>query len=146
MVTSSKSLVSITGRMPWLVGIFLMFAFPVCAQPSSLRSPDGKYEATLAVKGPGEVHYQVKEVETGRIVLTTTAQYPTANDVKDGMVSPDSKEFVAVYHYGHGGPHSWIRIWDLETCKRVPPDTKCEPVRSERKDGWIRDVSFIFKK
>lgn len=136
MVISSKSPVSIMGRMPLLVWIFLMFAFSACAQDSPLRSSDGKYQAELVGSG-NDWHYQVKKVETGEVVLTTHAQYPTPNDVKAGMFSPDSKEFAAAYHYGHKGPYTWIGVWDFKTGKRV---------RAEERDGWIRNISFVFKK
>jgi hypothetical protein len=90
------------------------------------------------VGASGDVHYQVKEVATDRIILTTTAQYPTPNDVKTGQFSPDSKEFAAAYHYSHTGKHTWIGIYSLETGQHV---------RTEQKNGeWTSDLSWVFKK
>jgi len=138
MGTRSRSIVSRTGLMPALVGIVLVYALSVWAQAggASLRSPDGKYQAILVGSG-NDVHYQVKDVDTDRVVLTTTAQYRTPNDVKIGLFSPDSKEFGAAYHYGHSGSYTWIGIWRLEDGNLV---------HTERKNGWITDIASVFKK
>lgn len=135
MVTQHQSLVSLTGPRSVFVGLVLVLALSVCAQ-SSERSPDGKYQA-IEVRSGNDVHYQVKEVNTDRVVLTTTAQYRTPNDVKAGMFSPDSKEFAAAYHYSHAGNYTWIGVWSLETGNVV---------RTERKNGWTTDIASVFKK
>jgi hypothetical protein len=83
------------------------------------RSPNGKYEAA-AVRGEnGGSHFQVKEVEGGRVVLTTSAQYETPNDVKAGKFSADSTKLAAAYHYGHAGQYTWVGLWSLKTGERV---------------------------
>ncbi len=103
--------------------------------PSWPRSPDGKYQADQVALENGE-HYQVKEIGTGRIVMTTHAQYETLNDVKAGLFSPDSKKIAAAYHYGHEGGYTWVGIWDIETGSLV--DTK-------RQSGWTTDIYWVFR-
>lgn len=110
---------------PLVLGLLISAA---CGQSASLRSPDERYEATLV----GDLHYRVKDVQSGKVLLTTHAQYPTANDVKTGAFSADSKRFCATYHYGHRGGYSWIGSWEIETGKRVG---------DEEKSGWTRTIS-----
>ena len=103
------------------------------------RSPDGKFEATLVRPEPAAVHYQVKEVATGHVVLVTHGEYPTPNDVKAARFSKDSTRFAAAYHYGHlpGQPYTWIGVWRLSDGKLV---------REERLDGFqttIPDSVFL---
>lgn len=98
------------------------------------RSADGNYEAKRVGSG-SNVHYQIRETRTGRVALTTTAEFSTPNDVKAGMFSPDSKLFAAVYHYGHAGGYTWVGVWSLDTGMRV---------RFETKPGWTMDASFVF--
>jgi len=105
-------------------------------QSTGFRSPDKRYEAVKVGVG-AEIHYQVKEIETDRIVLTTHAEYSTPNDVKAGTFSPDSKKFAAAYHYGHAGSYTWIGIWDIKTGSLQ---------RTERKPGWTTDIYSIFNK
>ena len=137
MGTRSNSTVFRMGFLSGLVGLGLLVAWSVWAQAGALQSPDKKYQA-IQVSSGNDVHYQVKEADTDRVVLTTTAQYATPNDVKAGLFSPDSKEFAAAYHYGHEGRYTWIGIWALETGKLV---------RTERKNGeWTRDLASVFKK
>lgn len=132
MITRRQGLVALAGVLPVLMAIGLGCALAVWAQ-DALRSPDGKYEAVPV----GSRHYQVQELETKRVVCTTSAQYPTPNDVKAGMFSPDAKEFAAAYHYGHKGSYTWIGVWSLANGQRV---------RAEEKQGWTTDLSSIFKK
>lgn len=136
MGTQSDRMVFRTSFLSGLVGLALLFAGSVWAQSGALLSPDKKYQA-IQVGSGDDVHYQVKEVDTERVVLTTTAQYRTPNDVKAGLFSLDSKEFAAGYHYGHEGKYTWLGIWNLETGQRV---------RTERKSGWTRDLASVFKK
>ncbi|UCD71820.1 MAG: hypothetical protein JSW70_02170 [Syntrophobacterales bacterium] len=106
-------------------------------ETSEFRSPDGRYEAVKVGTGAG-LHYQIKEIDTDRIVLTTHAQYDTPNDVKMGKFSQDSKEFAAAYHYGiKTGYYSWtwIGIWDIATGKLL---------RTENLPGWAPDIDLIF--
>ena len=136
MGTRHSSVWALTGQRLWLVGLCLLVACAVFAQSGGLRSPDGKYQA-IQVGAGSDRHYQIKEVETDRVVLTTQAQYRTPNDVKAGLFSADGKEFAAAYHYGHEGSYTWIGIWSLETGQLV---------RTERKSGWTRDLASVFKK
>jgi len=99
-------------------------------------SPDGKYEA-VRVASRGSAHYRVKEIATGRIVLTTHAQHSWPNDVKAGRFSPDSKEIAAAYCYAHEGKYTWVGIWNIQTGNLV--DTK-------RPHGWTDDIHWIFDK
>ena len=78
----------------------------------------------------------VRDVSANRTVVRTFAEFPTPNDVKAGLFSPDSKEFAAAYHYSHDGNYTWVGIWDLETGKLS---------RKVRLEGWIRDLSPVFK-
>ena len=91
-----------------------------------LHSPDGKYGATR-IRHQGGFHFQVGEVESGRVVFTTHGQYSTPNNVKTGRFSPDSTNFAAAYHYGHAGNYTWVGIWSLKTERRI---------RSKRLSGW----------
>lgn len=136
MGTRNYSWRSFTGQRLLLVGVCLLVAVAVLAQSGGLRSPDGKYQAVQVGTG-SDRHYQVKEVGTDRVVLTTQAQYRTPNDVKTGLFSPDGKEFAAAYHYGHEGTYTWIGIWSLETGQLA---------RTERKSGWTTDLASVFKK
>ncbi len=122
-----------TRRWPALIGSSTRFPYSSFAQ--TLKSKDGKYEAKAipSVKDAKDVHYEVREIPSGRLVLRTFAQYPTANDVKGGGFSTDSKKFAAAYHYGHDGGYTWIGIWSVETGKLEGP-----PVRVE---GWSSDVT-----
>ena len=137
MVTYSQNFLSITGHAPlyaFLVGLCLLFAPAVFAQSNLPPSSDGKYEAVRVGSGD-DVHFQVKEVKTGRVVLTTYAQYP-GNKVKAGVFSPDAKEFAAAYHYGHDGNYTWIGIWSLETGKLL---------RTKKEKDFLRELSPVFK-
>lgn len=136
MGTRHSSVRSLMGQRLGLVGLCLLVTCVVFAQSGGLRSPDGKYQA-MQVGAGSDQHYQIKEVGTERVVLTTQAQYRTPNDVKAGLFSADGKEFAAAYHYGHEGSYTWIGIWSLETGQLV---------RTERKSGWTRDVASVFKK
>lgn len=103
--------------------------------PSWPQSPDGKYQGVLASLGSSGKHYQIKEVGTGRIVMTTNAQYETENDVKAGLFYSDSRKIAAAYHYSHEGQYTWVGIWDIETGNQI--DTK-------RKTGWTTDLYWVF--
>ncbi len=105
--------------------------------PAWPRSPNGKYQGVRVALGNGDEHYQVKEIGTGRLVMTTHAQYKTPNDVKAGLFSPDSNKIAAAYHYGHEGNYTWVGVWDIETGNLV--DTK-------RKSGWTTDIYWVFNK
>lgn len=122
--TESKPVVSsVTVISPWKDKI-------------KFHSPDGRYGAVIVGEG-NDRHYELREIETGRIVLTTHAQYSTPNEVKAGIFSPDSKKFAAAYHYGHEGGYTWIAIWDIESGGLS---------RSERKSGWTTDIESMFGK
>lgn len=93
-------------------------------------SPDGRYRAEKVCCW----HYQVIEISTGRVVLTTHAQY-SGNDVKAGGFSADSKKFAAAYHYGHAGGYTWIGVWSTETGNFL---------YSKRKSGWTTSLCGVF--
>ncbi|MEF8733258.1 MAG: hypothetical protein V5B40_15555 [Candidatus Accumulibacter meliphilus] len=104
----------------------------------SIRSPNGKFEArAVPSSDPKDVHYEVKEVPSGRVIVTTFAQFKTPNDVKAGAFSEDSKRFAAAYHYGHDGTYTWIGVWNLETGK-----LQGDPLRSK---GFTTDVGAALK-
>lgn len=126
-------------RAAILVVSSLLIAYSPIACAQALRSPDGKYEAKPVPSGKDakDVHYEIRDVATGRLVLRTYAQYPTANDVKAGGFSLDSKRFAAAYHYGHDGNYTWIGVWSVETGK-----FSGSPIRL---DGWSRDVTTAFR-
>lgn len=108
-----------------------------CSKPSGqygFLSPDKRYEATRVKTSTG-IHYQLKGVDIGRVVLVTHAKYDTYNDVKAGIFSADSRKFAAAYHYGHKGSCTWIGIWDIETRALL---------RSVEKPDWIVDISWVF--
>lgn len=98
-----------------------------CSFPDSR---DGRYRAQATGGGP-DVHYQVTEITTGRVILTTHAQYSTPNDVKAGCFGPDSKRFAAAYHYSHDGNYTWIGVWSTDTGAFL---------YSERESGWIQTI------
>jgi hypothetical protein len=77
-------------------------------------SPDGKFCANKSGAG-NNIHYEVRETETDKVVFTTYAQYETPNDVKTRQFSSDSKKFAAAYHYSHDGSYTWIGVWSTET-------------------------------
>lgn len=98
-----------------------------------LSSADGRYEAIPVGQYPN-VHYEVRDRSSGNRLFTTHAQYKTPNDVKAGIFLFDSRLFAAAYHYGHDGGYTWIGIWDMEKKYRI---------QTRRKDGWVRDLSFL---
>ena len=111
-------------------------AFEAGAQPGALpelTSPDGRFGARKVEKEPGDIHYQVFEKATNRIRFTTTAQFATANDVKAGEFSRDSKLFAAYYHYS--GPYTWVGVWSTETGSRT---------YTKRLTGWVTRDPTIF--
>ena len=103
-----------------------------------MRSPNGQYTASAAPYSgqPNNVHYRVASSDgSNRVYFDTFAQYKTPNDVKVGMFSSDSRYFAAAYHYGHNGGYTWIGIWDINNQSLI---------RSVKKSGWIRDISWVF--
>jgi len=108
------------------------------SEPTSIvewafTSSDGRYGVRLIFNSG--VHYQVFEIQTGHLTLTTRAQHDTANDVKGGGFSPDNGRFAAVYHYGHEGNYTWIGVWSTETGQFL---------YSVRRSGWTSDLSGVF--
>jgi hypothetical protein len=80
-------------------------------------------------------HCQVTETATGRVTLTTWAQYSTPNAVKACQFSSDWRKLAAAYHYGHAGNYTWIGIWNTETGEFLDSRTEA---------GWTRDLSIVF--
>lgn len=101
-----------------------------------LRSPDGRYQA-ISLGDGADIHYQVIEISTRRVLLTTRAQYKTPNDVKTGTFSADSQEFAAAYHYGHEGRYTWIGVWSVSSGQMI---------REEKWSGWRTDICQAVKK
>ena len=134
MVSAPRRLMSSILSMLAMISIVLFSTQSILAQPT-VESPDRKYEATR-VGSDRELRYVVRDVSANRTVVRTFAEFPTPNDVKAGLFSPDSKEFAAAYHYSHDGNYTWVGIWDLETGKLS---------RKVRLEGWIRDLSPVFK-
>jgi len=99
------------------------------------RSPNGQYEAITVSIPDGSTHYQVIDVQTHAVKLTTTAQYSTANDVKDGAFSADSTRFAAAYYYSHAGLYTWVGIWNVESGDRIDVRTF---------DGWVGIPEDVF--
>lgn len=97
---------------------------------TSCLSPDKKYEATRIGN-----HYQIKEIETGRIIPTHD-QFKGDNDVKAGafVFSPNGKKFGAAYHYSHKGQYTWIGTWDLNTGNLLG---------EEERQGYVTDITSI---
>jgi hypothetical protein len=83
------------------------------------------------------MHYQVMDIATGNIVLTTWAQYTSRNNVKAGGFSPDSGKFAAAYHYGHQGSYTWIGVWSTQTGQFLYPVSK---------PGYTRSFDGVFDK
>jgi hypothetical protein len=97
-------------------------------------TPSPPYRAKRVSSDTG-VHYQVIEAETGRVTLTTWAQFSTPNDVKAGLFSSDWKTFAAAYHYGHEGGYTWIGVWSTETGGFL---------YSRRESGWTTSLGGVF--
>jgi hypothetical protein len=102
--------------------------------PTNTPTPIPPYTVAIVRTDTG-IHCQVKETKTGRVVLTTWAQYLTFNDVKDCRFSSDWRKFAAAYHYGHAGNYTWIGVWSTETGKFL--HSKTEP-------GWIGIPAGVF--
>ena len=143
-ITSISSIYLFSMALWLIVGVaFFLYTANVIAETDSsktvvcantCRSPDGKYEAVLA-----GIQYEIKEIKTGKVVLTTHDKFLGSNDVKGGafVFWPKSKTFRAVYHYGHKGPCTWIGTWDLKTGNLIG---------GEEKSGFIRDATSVLGK
>ena len=123
-------LTAMVGTTPWLRA-----AYGADQSETPFRSADGKYEASRV--GPkDDLHYEIKDVKSGDVIMKTRAEYPTPNVVKAGAFSPDSKSFAAAYHYSHEGGYTWIGVWKLETRALE---------RGERKPGITTDLHTVFR-
>lgn len=124
-------------RVAFFVVVISLFSVIItpCYGQLRFRSPDGKYEA-IQIGSGNDLHYKVIEIETGREVMVSHAQYKTPNDVKAAIFSSDSKKFAAAYHYGHRGGYTWIGIWGIKTGMLLD---------SKEKPGWTTDISSVFK-
>ena len=135
MVTPNRTIRPLACRIAMMFGLLLLLLHASCSSSGGFPdSPDGRYRATLAGNG-ADAHYEVREIETDRLVLTTRAQFITPNDAKAGGFSSDSRKFAAVYHYGHEGNYTWIGVWSTETG---------EFLYSRRKSGWTTSLSGVF--
>lgn len=94
---------------------------PPAATPHSFpESPDGRFRASST-----GINYQVVDLATGGVVLTTIDEYGETNEVQTAAFSADSTLFAAGYHYSHEGLYTWIGYWStssgaLVTSRRVP--------------------------
>lgn len=134
MLNTLRNAVSSTSVLLALSSIVLLSPQSILAQPT-VGSPDLRYEAMRVGSGK-DLHYVVRDVSTNRTVVRTFAEFPTANDVKAGFFSSDSKEFAAAYHYSHDGNYTWVGIWDLQSGKLS---------RTVRIESFVRDLSSVFK-
>ena len=110
----------------FVVAVFALLVLSACGSVAgqTLTSPDKRYRAEV-VRSNG-THYQVVEVASGRVVLTTSAQFSTPNDVKAGAFGTSAAgdvRFAAAYHYSHSGNYTWIGVWSLDG-KRVHSTTR----------------------
>ena len=101
----------------------------------TITSPDKHYRGEV-VRSNG-THYQIVEVATGRTLLTTSGQFPSANDVKGGAfgASPAGEpRFAAAYHYSHTGNYTWIGVWSMDG----------KLVHSTTRPEWTKEIGNVF--
>lgn len=104
--------------------------------PSSGKSPDGRFQAQYTSTDNKSTVYEVTEIETGKLILTTYSEYPdTSNDVKAAIFSTDSKKFAVAYHYSHQGNYTWVGIWSTETG---------EFLYSKQLEGFVTNLDNVF--
>lgn len=102
------------------------------------KSPDGRFEASRVTTDTG-IHFQVKEVSTGKVMLTTRARWSTWNDCKAGrfyLRNPNELVYGCLYHYGDGNARSYVAAYSVATGKQL---------RTCWLDGWqysIPDSAF----
>ena len=104
-------------------------------QGQTLTSSDKRFRAEL-VRSNG-THYQVVEIASGRVVLTTSGQFSTSNDVKAGVFGTSAAgepRFAAAYHYGHAGNHTWIGVWSMDG----------KLVHSTTRPSWTKEIGDVF--
>ena len=122
-----------------LVAAVLALAVLVaCGGPvegQTVTSPDKRHRAEV-VRSNG-THYQVVEIASGRVVLTTTGQFSTPNDVKAGAFGTSAAgdlRFAAAYHYGHAGNYTWIGVWSMDG----------KLVHSTTRPSWTKEIGNVF--
>jgi hypothetical protein len=107
--------------VPFLPLAILLLASLACSStitpPASGISPDDRFQAQLTSTSNNiNSAYEVIEIKTGNLVLTTYSQYPESrNNVKAAKFSDDSKKFAVAYHYSHNGDYTWVGVWSTET-------------------------------
>lgn len=108
-------------------------------RPSRIVSPNGQYEATLIPVGSKGLHYEVRNIGTGRVIFSTREQRGrTQNDVKGGKFSANSSNFAAAYHYGHKGKYTWVGVWNVANGQKVS---------GTEISGFVRDIpTSVFPK
>ena len=82
-------------------------------------------------------HYQVVDIKSGQLILTTHAEFPTYNDAKAGGFSDDWQQFAAAYHYGGSGSYTWIGVWSTQTGQFLYFVTR---------DNWTTSLAGVFRK
>ncbi|HVF14330.1 MAG TPA: toll/interleukin-1 receptor domain-containing protein [Acidimicrobiales bacterium] len=93
---------------------------PPATRHSFPDSPDGRFRAIF-----NGINYQVVNLATSAVVLTTIDEYGEANEVQTADFSADSTIFAAGYHFSHEGLYTYVGYWStssgaLVTSKRVP--------------------------
>jgi hypothetical protein len=121
-----------------IIAVVALAAFVACGsvEGQTITSPDKRYRAE-EVRTNGK-HYQIVEVASGRVVLTTAAQFASPNDVKHGEFgkSPGGEiRFAACYHYDHAGRYTWIGIWALDG----------RLVHSTTRPQWTTEIGDAFR-
>jgi hypothetical protein len=96
-----------------------------------MKSPDGRY----GVLSAGQNYQVFATQDPNTPIVTTSAKYPTPNDVKAGQFSGDSSKFAAAYHYGDNGDYTWIGVWSTTTGQFL---------YSVEVSGFITDLSAAF--
>ena len=104
--------------------------------PSPATSPDGRFEARLTqTSNNTNSAYEVIEISTGKLILSTFPKYSSLNDVKAAKFSDDSKEFAVAYHYNDGSPYTWVGVWSTETGKFL---------YEKRIEGFTKNLNGVF--
>jgi hypothetical protein len=104
--------------------------------PSSATSPDGRFEARLTQTSNSiNSAYEVIEISTGKLVLSTYPKYSSLNDVKAAKFSDDSKKFAVAYHYNQGESYTWVGVWSTETG---------DFLYQKRIEGFTKNLNGVF--
>ena len=122
----------------FIAALFAVTTVVACSsvEGQTITSPDKHYRAEV-VRSNGS-HYQIVEVASGRVVMTTAAQFASPNDVKAGAFGTSAAgepRFAAAYHYSHSGEYTWIGVWSLDG----------KLVHSVSRPSWTKDLGDVFR-